>query len=138
MLNSLQQRITQHQFLQELRLNLLRLHQHLLDTERLAYERVRGQVSRGELLQLAISHPQFAWLHPLSALILQIDDWLKADEPCTPESITTLVAEVRTLLTPAELGEGFALKYDLAFQRSPDVVLAHADVMGLCAQCPQP
>lgn len=131
MLNTLHQRIAQHQFLGELRLKLLHLHQLLLNTERLAYERVRGQVSSGELLQLAIHHSQFAWLHPLSKLIVRIDSSLQSDEPCTTEQSAALVTEVRTLLAPDKQGNDFALKYDAAFQQSPDVVLAHADVVKL-------
>jgi hypothetical protein len=133
MLNRLQQRINQHQLLSELRIKLLRLHKLLLDTERVIYEQVRGQVSRGELLQLVINHDQFAWLHRLSELIVQIDDLLQADEPVTSEVIAALVSDVRILLTPDELGDEFAMKYDAAFQRHPDVVLAHADVVRLLA-----
>ncbi len=133
MLNRLQQRINQHQLLSELRIKLLRLHKLLLDTERVTYEQVRGQVSRGELLQLVINHAQFAWLHQLSELIVQIDDLLHADEPVTSEAIAALVSDVRILLTPDELGDEFAMKYDAAFQCHPDVVLAHADVVTLLA-----
>ena len=65
MLNTLQNRITQHQLLTNIRIKLLHLHKLLLDTERIRYEQVRGQISKGELLQLAIDHDQFAWLHRL-------------------------------------------------------------------------
>lgn len=133
MVNILQQRIAQHQLLSELRIKLLRLHKLLLDTERVTYEQVRGQVSRGELLQLVINHDQFAWLHRLSERIVQIDDLLQADEPITSEAIAALVSDIRILLTPDELGDDFAMKYDAAFQRHPDVVLAHADVVTLLA-----
>jgi hypothetical protein len=128
MINILQQRINRHQLLNELRLRLLRLHKLLLDNERITYEQEQGKVSRGELLQLVISHEQFAWLHRLSELIVQIDDLLHADEPITSEIITALLIDIRTLLTPDELGDDFAVKYDAAFQHNPDVVLAHADV----------
>lgn len=131
MLNTLQLRINQHQLLSELRIKLLRLHKLLLDSERITYEQVRGQVSRGELLQLVINHDQFAWLHRLSELIVQIDDLLSADEPVTSEAISALIADVRTLLTPDEVGNDFAMKYNTALQRNPDVVLAHADVVML-------
>jgi hypothetical protein len=130
MLNTLQYRI-QHQRLGELRIKLLRLHKLLLETERLTYEQVRGQVSSGELLQLVISHGQFAWLHRLSALIIQIDELLHADEPVTPEASEAIDSDIRTLLSPDELGDEFAMKYDTALQRYPDVVLAHADVVML-------
>lgn len=133
MLNTLQHRINQHQFLSELRTKLLRLHKLLLNTERVTYEQVRGNVSRGELLQLVINHDQFAWLHQLSQLIVQIDDLLHADEPVTKEALATLANEVRILLTPDEWGNDFAMKYDAALQRNPDVVLAHADVVMVLA-----
>ena len=131
MLNPLQYRMSQHQRLSELRIKLLRLHKLLLETERFTYEQVRGQVSRGELLQLVIRHEQFAWLHRLSELIIQIDELLHPDEPVTPEAIEAIDSDIRTLLSPDESGDEFAMKYNTAFQRHPDVVLAHADVVML-------
>lgn len=131
MLNTLQQRINQHQLVSDLRIKLLRLHKLLLDTERINYEQVRGQVSRGELLQLVINHEQFAWLHRLSELIVQIDELRQADEPVTSETIAALMTDVRILLTPNELGDDFGVKYDAVFQCNPDVVLAHADIVTL-------
>lgn len=133
MLSTLQQRINQQQFMRQLRVKLLRLHKLLLDMECFTYEQVRGKVSKGELLQLVIYHDQFAWLHRLSELIVQIDELRQADEPVTSETIAALVSDVQTLLTPDELGDDFAMKYDAAFQRNPDVVLAHADIVTLLA-----
>jgi hypothetical protein len=131
MLNTLQYQMSQHQRLSELRIKLLRLHKLLLETERLTYEQVRGQVSSSELLQLVISHEQFAWLHRLSALIIQIDELLHDGEPVTPEAIEATGSDIHTMLSPDELGDEFAMKYDTALQRHPDVVLAHADVVML-------
>lgn len=131
MLNTLQQRINQHQFLNNLRTKLLHLHKLLLDAEQITYEQVRGKVSRGELLQLVINHDQFAWLHRLSEMIVQIDELMQADEPITSETIAALSHDVRALLTPDEFGNDFAVKYDAAFQHNPDVVLAHAAVSTL-------
>ncbi|MEG5036502.1 hypothetical protein [Microcoleus sp. AT3-D2] len=131
MLNTLQNRITQHQLLTNIRIKLLHLHKLLLDTERIRYEQMRGRVSNSELLQLAISHDQFAWLHRLSELIVQIDELIHSDEPITSEAIAALIADVQILLTPDEVGNDFAVKYDMALQRNPDVVLAHADVVTL-------
>ena len=133
MLNTLQNRITQHQLLTNIRIKLLHLHQLLLGTERIRYEQVRGRVSKGELLQLVINHDQFAWLHHLSELIVQIDELIHSDEPITSEVIAVLIADVRILLTPNEAENDFAVRYDAAFQRNPDVVLAHADLVTLLA-----
>lgn len=133
MLNTLQIRITQHQLLTNIRIKLLHLHKLLLDTECIRYEQVHGRVSKGELLQLVISHDQFAWLHRLSELIVQIDELIHSDEPITSDAIAALIADVQILLTPDEVGNDFAVKYDMVLQRNPDVVLAHADVVTLLA-----
>jgi hypothetical protein len=133
MLNTLQNHITQDQLLTDICIKLLHLHKLLLGTERIRYEQVRGRVSKGELLQLVINHDQFAWLHRLSELIVQIDELIHSDEPITSEAIAALIADVQILLTPDEVGNDFAVKYDMVLQRNPDVVLAHADVVTLLA-----
>jgi len=131
--NTLLQRIRQQQHLRNLRNKLLRLHQVLLDTERITYEQVRGRVSSGELLQLAIEHEQFAWLHRISELVVQIDEMLVADEPVSLDDIQNLIADARMLLTPSEEGNAFARRYYAALQREPGVVLAHAEVSEVLA-----
>jgi hypothetical protein len=117
--------------MRELRLGLLRLHKALLDTEREAYERMHGQVTGGELLQLVINHEQFAWLRPVSELIVRIDEMLDADEPATAEDAEALLAGARALLRPSEVGGGFGQKYFAAIQQWPDVVFAHREVSRL-------
>lgn len=131
--NTLLQRIRQHQHLRDLRNKLLRLHACLLDTERITYEQVRGRVSSGELLQLVIEHEQFAWLHRISELVVQIDEMLQADEPVSLDDVQSLIAYTRTLLTPSEVGNAFERKYYNALQREPAVVFAHAEVSELLA-----
>ena len=129
----LKHRITQHQLLTDIRIKLLHLHKMLLDTERIRYEQIHGRVSNVELLQLAIDLNRFAWLRRLSESIVQIDELIHSDEPIASEAIAALIADVRILLTPDEAGNDFAVKYDAAFQRNPDVVLAHADLVTLLA-----
>ncbi len=115
--------------LQDLRGRLLNLHKVLLDDARAAYELDRGRVgSPGQLLQLVISDPWFAWLHALSELIVRIDQSVDRDSPATAADATALVDQVGRLLTASEHGEGFARRYYEALQRQPAVVLAHADV----------
>jgi hypothetical protein len=116
------------QRLANLRRALLRLHKALLDDERLAYERVYGQVTGGELLQLVINHEQFAWLHSISELIVSIDAMLDAEEPMTNADAESLLTQARTLLKPSEEGTDLERKYFAALQRDPDIVLAHREV----------
>lgn len=120
----------------ELRTLLLRLHKALLDAEREAYERAHSQVAAGELLQLVINDEQFAWLRPVSELIVRIDETLDADEPATDADARALLAQAQALLKPAEAGGGFGQKYFAAIQRSPDVVLAHREVTRLLSAGP--
>lgn len=131
--NTLLQRINQQQFLRTLRNKFLSLHSCLLETERIAYEQVRGRVTSAELLQLVIDHEQFAWLHQISELVVQIDEMLAADEPILPENVQNLIADARQLIMPSEVGNAFARKYYAALQREPSVVLAHAEVSQLLA-----
>ena len=65
--------------LHDVRVSLLHLHQTLLDMERKSFERTRGLVNSGELLQLVLNHEQFAWLRIISTLVVQIDEVLDAD-----------------------------------------------------------
>ena len=114
--------------MRELRLGLLRLHKTLLDDERLAYERVYGQVTSGELLQLVINHEQFAWLRSISEFIVRIDEMLDADEPVTNADAESLFNQARALLKPSEDGTDFERKYFAALQRNPDILLAHREI----------
>jgi hypothetical protein len=116
--------------LTELRHNLLTHHKTLLDSERARYDRdVERIKSSGQLLNLVLHDPFFAWLHELSELIVAIDETLDADQPATAADAARLLTQARTLLTPAEAGNGFRGQYFEALQRDPDVVIAHGAAM---------
>jgi catechol 2,3-dioxygenase len=115
--------------LRELRARLLNLHKVLLDDAKAAYEMDRGRVrSNASLLQLVINDPWFAWLHPLSELVVRIDETIEPGAPAAESDGAALVEQIERLLSPAESGEVFARRYFEALQRQPAVVLAHADV----------
>jgi catechol 2,3-dioxygenase len=115
--------------LRELRVRLLSLHKVLLDDAKVAYEMDRGRIaSTANLLQLVIHDPWFAWLHPLSELVVRIDETIEPDSPATETDGLALVDQVERLLAPSEKDETFARRYFEALQRQPSVVLAHADV----------
>lgn len=112
----------------EIRLRLLNLHKALLDDAKSAYEMDRGQIpSNASLLQLVIHDPWFAWLHPLSELVVRIDETLHADAAAEPDGVA-LVEQVGRLLTPGEGAGRFGERYYEALQRQPAVIVAHAEV----------
>jgi hypothetical protein len=115
--------------LPELRKALLDLHKVLVDSERANYEKVIGAIpSPNHFLQLLASDPWFAWLHPLSQLIVAMDEALEQKEPLTKREADALERQARDLLLVSETGDGTSKHYFDALQRDPDVVLAHAEV----------
>jgi len=67
--------------LMEVRRGLLGLHKELIIAEQLTYERINGRVgSTGQLLQLVLNDPWFTWLHPLSQLVIRVDELLDEGE----------------------------------------------------------
>jgi hypothetical protein len=113
--------------LTELREAILRLHKALLESDRVRYEQTIGKIgSSYQFLQLLTTDPWFAWLRPVSQLIIAMDEMLDAKEPLTSAGVEALVVEAKALLTPTVSGEGFSQHYDEALQRDPDVVFAHA------------
>ena len=116
--------------LRDVRVKLLHLHQTLLDMERKSFETTHGRVNSGELLQLVLNHAQFAWLRIISALVVQIDEMLDADEPASAADMLNLISAARQLF--AESGDQkFQEKYQAALQQEPDAVMAHAALMKL-------
>lgn len=121
--------------LEEVRLALLALHKTLVDAERISYEQTVGAIqSPNHFLQLLTQDPWFAWLQPLSQLIVSLDVLEEAEEPLTGATVDMAIKEARLLLTPSEIGEGFSRHYFDALQSDAEVVIAHADVMKLFAR----
>ncbi len=135
---------SERQVLTDLRRALLHLHKTLLEWERAAYERVHGRVSGHELLHAILNDPQFAWLRPVSELIVRIDETLEndlADERSragSPADVAAIIAQARTLVVPDEAGNRYAQRYHTALQEHPDAVFAHRGVTAVLKEAPSP
>jgi hypothetical protein len=121
--------------LENARRALLHVHRALLEAERIRYEKMNGRVENsGALLQLIMNDPWFVWLRPMSALIVQIDEWLEQDQRDTspsPDLAEILLAQVRDRLRPDEEGAEFQQRYHRLLQEVPAVAVAHAEVRNL-------
>ena len=116
----------------ELRDALLKLHKTLVDSERVSYEKTIGAIqSPNHFFQLLTNDPWFAWLQPLSQLIVAMDETLDAKEPLTLAAAAALEKQVRQLVVASERGQGFSKHYFEALQRDPDVIFAQAEVSKL-------
>jgi hypothetical protein len=106
----------------ETRSALLALHRALVERERRDYEKIHGRVSGGEFLQGLIHDPAFAWLKPLTTLIVRLEEL--DDEGKDADAATTLAA-LRELLTLAPERSEFHRRYAERVDQDPDVAVAH-------------
>lgn len=113
--------------LKRVRERLLTLHKSLLDSERTAYEIVHGQIaSPGAFLQMLINDSRFAWLGPITKLLVEIDEKLAAkNPPATDKDFERLISDTRALLSPSREANGFWKHYAGAIERDPGVAQQH-------------
>jgi len=110
--------------LREISRLLLPLHRSLIEAARgdfaFAYQPVEKP---SHLLQLLNEHPFFAWLKPMTSLIVDIDEMSRTDfEPVQYEEI---VKRVESLVGNGA-NAGFTAHYVPMLQRDVDVAIAHA------------
>ena len=120
--------------LRALRLPLLALHKAVLGTERRALERVHGELSGAQFLQVVSDPLRYGWLQPFSGLILAIDDTLDVEGGGGDEDIATpeeLLDRARELLLPPKSDTPFGRRYLSLMQKEPELVLAHSTVAKL-------
>jgi hypothetical protein len=136
--------MTYHENLTQVRRTLLDLHKALIDRERAEYEKTHGSVTAAEMLHLLIRDDRFSWLHPISALIVRVDELLsnaserRRPNPARPAMTSdqasaesaALLRETRDLLTGEGAPDGFRDRYDAALRRDSAIVLMHQAVMG--------
>ncbi len=115
------------QRLKDVREVLLALHKALLDSERTSYEIARGPIGPpAAFLQLLINDQWFAWLRPVTALVVQIDETLAAKKPpASSRDFERLIEDTHALLSPSREANGFWHRYSGVIQRDPGVSVLH-------------
>lgn len=103
----------------DLRAPLLALHKAVLAAERQNVERVHGELSGAEYLQIVSDPVRYGWLKPLTELVLALDPH-EDDEPID------VVARARELLLPPKQDSPFGRRYLSLMQRDPALVMAHS------------
>lgn len=129
-------KLSDRHLLQDLRRALLHLHKVLLEWERAAYERVHGRTSGTALLKVIVSDQQFAWLRPITELIVRIDGALEPDAAESQAEVDALVTQARAIVAPDDPAGPYAQRYHAALQELPDAVIAHRDVTKLLKDVP--
>src|SRR5438034_7820465 len=102
---------------------LREVHRALVEATRASYERENGPAGGpGQMLRLLTEDPWFAWLHPMSELIVDLDSLLAQE--LLPSGTVAGVREEIDRLTKAG-GSPFWAKYAPLLQTDTDVVMAH-------------
>ena len=128
---------SERRLLTDLRRALLPLHKTLLEWERKSYEREHGRkMGAGELLQIIMTAPQFAWLRPISEVIVRIDQALDEEAPDTTVDVDAILIQARRLVAPDQTEKSYAQRYLTALQEVPDVVVAHGKVTAILKENP--
>jgi hypothetical protein len=128
---------SERRLLTDLRRALLPLHKTLLEWERKSYEREHGRkMGAGELLQIIMTAPQFAWLRPISEVIVRIDQALDEEAPDTTVDVDAILTQARRLVAPDQTEKPYAQRYLTALQEVPDVVVAHGKVTAILKENP--
>jgi hypothetical protein len=110
--------------LREISRLLMPLHRTLIEAARadfaIAYEEV---AKPSHLLQLLNEHPFFAWLKPMTSLIVDIDEMSRTD--FEPSQFEEILKRVQSLIGTGG-GAAFSENYVPILQRDVDVAIAHA------------
>lgn len=111
--------------LEKARMELLRLHRALLETERVRYEKVRGRIANNSaFLQLVINDPWFDWLRPMAQLVLLIDERTSDKKsPLGSVEATALFDRARGLLRADAEGDAFQRLFAESVQSSPTLAV---------------
>lgn len=110
--------------LRELSRALIPLHRNLIEAAKQDYAADHGPLLPTQLLRLLGEDPFFAWLKPVTSLIVDIDEMAQVDFEAADAA---RIAERVEALFDATRGE-FSLQYIPILQRSVDVAMEHAAV----------
>jgi hypothetical protein len=107
------------------------LHKALVELVRIDYEKRDGKPVAGplQLFQLLTQDPFFLWLHPMSALMAEVDELHDQKEPVAPEAVAAVRASLEALV--GDRGQepspdSFVSRYLEILQNEPEVVMDHA------------
>lgn len=111
---------------------LLPLHRALIEGAKEDYAFAFGEVAKpSQLLQLLTDDPFFAWLRPVTALIVDIDEMARTDFQAS--DVAVIADRVDHLFGP-KAEEGFWQQYVPMLQRNVEVAISHATLRKAAAQ----
>jgi hypothetical protein len=106
--------------------SMLPLHRALIEATKAEYIETTGiPVEKpAHVLQLLTEDPFFAWLKPMTHLIVRIDEMTSGE--LEPLEVTTILETARVMFEPT--ADPFSVRYFDLIQRDIDVAVAHPPV----------
>ena len=115
---------------------LMPLHRALIDSASAEYSaQVNPPSGPGHLLQLLQDDPFFAWLKPLTSLIVDIDSMSRTD--FEPADVSGIVERLERFFG-GNAEAAFAVRYVPLLQRDVDVAIGHAAMRQIIARLTAP
>jgi hypothetical protein len=102
---------------------LLPMHRALIDGAKEDYAFAVAPVKPAELLRLLTDDPFFAWLKPVTSLIVDIDEMARTD--FEPADVAAIAGRVDSLFGP-KAEATFSEQYVPMLQRNVDIAIGHA------------
>ncbi len=113
--------------LREISKALIPLHRQLIDIARAEFSTAYGDVLRTtEMVQLLTDDPFFAWLKPLTSLIVDIDEMVRKDFGAA--DVSAIADRLGRLFGGRTSDAEFAKRYFPILQRDVQIAMAHAAV----------
>jgi hypothetical protein len=123
--------------LKELASALREAHKTLIELVRREYEYANGRVGgSGEMLNLVLHDETFAWIRPLSGLIVEVDELADRDEAVTEKEAGLVRARIEKLIT-TEDPRGFGSRYIELLASEPKLAMSHFTVRTALGELPK-
>jgi hypothetical protein len=110
---------------------LLPLHRALIDIAKEDYAFAVAPVKPAQLLQLLTDDPFFAWLKPVTSLIVDIDEMARTDFEAAD---VAAIADRVDRLFGAKAEGAFSAQYIPMLQRSVDIAIGHVELRKAAAR----
>lgn len=110
--------------------SLLALHRRFLENERLEAEKIQGRkLSPFDFLRLLTQDPEFKWLQPFSALIVEIDTFVDEAPTISDADVLRIKNQVDFVLKQPKIAE----RYQHYVAHDPEFVPLHSNLTQLLA-----
>ena len=114
--------------------SLMALHRRFLENEKVEAEKTLGhKLSPYEFLRVLTQEPDFKWLQPFSAMIIEIDTFADEADTILPADVLRLKNQVDFVLKEPRI----AARYQHYVDHDPLFIPLHLDLTRLLATTPE-